>query len=103
MYWKASYQRAESERLRLYSELDQLKRERDTLRSREDSQRPRGQAALGKRKRDTPASGTNKRNKHEIGDELDFEDHIDLEIGNINAPSLGISSNVQCWADADFL
>jgi hypothetical protein len=107
MYWKASYQKAESERLRLLNELDLVKRERDALRSHEESQRPRGKAATNKRKRDTSPPPTNKKGKIQPAGttrntdlELD-DDDFDFDLGKFDAPTTGTSCGMPFFSDAE--
>lgn len=97
MYWKASYQKAESERLKLLNELTRLKQERDALGSREESQRPPGQATLGKRRWNFAAQPRKKtmRNTQDTSrkNNPDFDnDDTDLDIANFNAPATGTAS-----------
>jgi hypothetical protein len=88
MYWKASYQKAESERLRLTNELDQVRRERDSVRSHQDSQHSRGEATLAKRRRDTSVQRTRKKNKNQKDSDPDNDD-IDLDLANGNTFTTG--------------
>jgi hypothetical protein len=90
MYWKASYQKAESERLRLLNELDQMKHERDSLRSHTDPQDRKGSSAPGKRKQDTPAQRPGKKTKNHLDLDLDEVD-VDFDLANTNTPCIGMS------------
>ncbi|EXJ55761.1 hypothetical protein A1O7_08691 [Cladophialophora yegresii CBS 114405] len=89
MYWKASYQKAESERLSLLNELTQLKQERDlALQPHQDAQHSKGKTTTRKRKRDTSAHITNQKNKshHDLDPYLECDD-INLDFSNLNTPS----------------
>ncbi len=96
MYWKASYHKAESERLKLLNELAQLRQERDPLRSNQESNKSRGHTALGKRKRDTSVQPRNKKNKNESDPNL-LDDEIDLEFDDANGPTTGMSLDARIW------
>ncbi|EXJ75169.1 uncharacterized protein A1O5_01865 [Cladophialophora psammophila CBS 110553] len=89
MYWKSCYQKAESERLKLVNELARLRKERDSLLAGEEAQRSKGQSAVGKRKRETPASSTRKalQTAQQQKNNLDLDDDdIDLKIEGLDVP-----------------
>ncbi|KIW64324.1 hypothetical protein PV04_09267 [Phialophora macrospora] len=91
MYWKASYQKAESERLKLLNELTRLKQERDSsLQPHQESQRFRGQTARSERRRDRSAHAPNKKNKSHHDPDLDVDgDDIAVDFSNLDTPSTG--------------
>ncbi|ETI21320.1 hypothetical protein G647_07666 [Cladophialophora carrionii CBS 160.54] len=91
MYWRASYQKAEAERLRLLNELTQLKQERDLpLQPLQEAQRFRVQTTSSKRRRDTSANETNNKtgSYHDLDPDLD-DDDINLDFSHLKTPSTG--------------
>jgi len=102
MYWKASYQKAESERLRLLNELAQLKQERDYHRSLQESDRPRVPVAPSKRRRETSVQPRAKRARNHPDLDLD-DDEVNLDFGSVDAATPGMLLNCRSKVLADFI
>lgn len=86
MYWKASYQKAEAERLRLLNELAQLKEERDSSNPNDF----RGSSAASKRRLDTSTQPKNKKSKISVSVDFD-EGELDFDFHNNSTSPTGMS------------
>ncbi|KIY03776.1 uncharacterized protein Z520_00467 [Fonsecaea multimorphosa CBS 102226] len=89
MYWKSSYHKAETERLKVANELDRLRKERDSLLAGEEDQLSKRQSAVGKRKRETSAVSVRKAQPAAKQQKASLDlgnDDSELEIDSLNIP-----------------